>query len=186
MTATIADLNALDEYLREHSGLELGRVVGGGTADHSPERGRVVAFVIRLLDAHMPDWLERQEGAFLACHNGNLEPLAMFAADVREVIETAAQLARKTGARPWEAERDMTADILRDRREHPEHWVPLAEAVQVYRRLARQTLGQRRAFARLARARGAGRPAGQRRKKNASDDSGGEGGEESDSERGAP
>ena len=76
---------------------------------------------------------------------------------MREVIESAAQLARTTLA-AGKNERDETEHILRDRREHPEHWVPIAEAAETYRRLAKQNRTERRAFGREARPRGAGRP----------------------------
>lgn len=153
----------LAEYLRDHPGLDLGRRVGGGGSGDTPERGQVTAFLYRLLDAHLPDWLDRQMAAWGAEGEGDPEPMAAFTADVRAIIESAAEVARRTGVRPWEAERDMSGDILRDRREHPEHWVPIAEAAETYRRLAKQNRGERRAFTRAETARGAGRPAGRRR-----------------------
>jgi len=174
----------LADYLRDHPGLDLGLLVGGGGTGDMPERGRVIAFVTKLLHTHLPDWSERQLEAATAYESGDVEPLVLFSATVRDVIEGAAHLARITRSRPWENERDETEHILRDRREHPEHWVPLAEAAETYRRLAKQSRTERRAFGRQMRSRGAGRPAGRRKSsdRGSGDDGDGEG---SDSPRGA-
>jgi hypothetical protein len=131
-----ARTNPLRSFIGEYHGLELGYLIGSGGSGDSPERGKVLAFVYKLLDTHLPDWMERREDAAGAAEAGDEAPLILFTMTIRRILENAAQLAEATGVRPWEMERDVSGDIMRDRQEHPEHWVPIAEAARAYKALA--------------------------------------------------
>jgi hypothetical protein len=127
----------LASYLSDHPGAELGLAVGSGSTADTPERGKETRYIIDLLNLQMPDWLDRQMDATAALFNdGNPGPLIRFSEDVRAVIEQAIVVARKTGARPWEQCRDESAAVFRSRREHPEDWIPIADAARAYKALA--------------------------------------------------
>jgi hypothetical protein len=165
----------LADYLADHLGLDVGLLVGTGGTGDTPERTQVSSFIVKLLDVHLPDWLERQEAAWQALSAGDSQPAAGLTAAVREVIESAARLATVTGARPWEAEPDEAA-ILKERREHPERFIPISEVAATVRRLDAQLRVDRRTF---TRSRTSGRPRGRRSTRKASaprsgdDDAGG-------------
>jgi hypothetical protein len=170
-----ARTNPLRAFMDSYPGLDLGYLIGSSGSGDTPERGKALAFVYKLLDTHLPDWMERREAAAQATEAGDDAPLILFTMTIREILDSAAKLAEATGTRPWESERDMSGDIMRDRSEHPEHWIPLAEAAEVYRRLGTQNRAERRAMGREARLRGAGKPAGRRRRKSPSDNDSGDG-----------
>jgi len=152
-------------YLAAHTDAELPHaLLSGGIGDPVAEQ-RVQAWLLAQADEYLPGW---DDGfADLLLDDVSLEELG---ARVRDVLTPLVALAERTGARPWESSRATTDEIFESRRSHPARWLPLHEAAVIFRRLDSASRSDRRQIGRMARARGAGRPAGKRRATTSRDD----------------
>jgi len=164
-TTRISGIESPADYLAAHADRELPHaLLSGGIGDPVAEQ-RVQTWLLAQADVYLPGW---DDGfADLLLDDVSLEELG---ARVRDVLTPLVALAERTGARPWESSRATTDEIFKSRRSHPQRWLPLREAAAIFRRLDSASRSDRRQIGRMARARGAGHPAGKRRATTSRDD----------------